>query len=86
MSYDQGSIARISVSTALLTSGDGLEIDSDRDMQHRLRQASDVPDSVGSLHFPLSPSSSRQLAFSLPLPRRLRQLSLSCQLLRTRNL
>lgn len=48
MSYNQGSTARILVFTVQVTFGDELEIDPDRNVQHRPRQASDVPVFVGS--------------------------------------
>lgn len=51
--------------------------DSDRRVQHRLRQAPNVlPDSVESSRYPPSLSSSHPLASCLPLRRPSRQLSL----------
>ena len=54
---------------------------SDRGVQHRLRQASGVPASVGSLQYPLSLYSSHPLASSLLLPRPSPRLSYWCPLL-----
>ena len=85
MSHNQGSTARISVFTVLLTSGDELEIGPDRIVQHHPPQASEVPVFVGSWQYLPSLSSSHPLASSLLLPRPSRPSLVSCQPPQTQN-